>query len=122
MEEKQVNWRTLGDRIADMRLSRGLIQFQLAELTGHSRVFIGYIEQGKRGGTILTYLEIVSALGYTLNDLVRENWPDPVLDLVSDLNFALGDCSKNEQESIVRIFRELLHMIRMIRKEDPDQV
>ena len=28
MEEKQVNWRTLGDRIADMRLSRGLTQFQ----------------------------------------------------------------------------------------------
>ncbi len=120
MEENRVDFRKLGNRIADMRLSRGITQFQLAEKTGHSRVYIGYIEQGKRKGTILTYLEIVTALGYTLDDLVRDSWPDPVPDLVLELNDALFDCSKEEQESIVRIFRELLHMMRMFRREDPE--
>ena len=45
MEEYRVDFRKLGNRIADMRLSRGITQFQLAEKTGHSRVYIGYIEQ-----------------------------------------------------------------------------
>ena len=56
MDDLKVDWLTIGNRIAEMRLSRGLTQLQLAELTGLSRVYIGYIEQGKRCGTILTYL------------------------------------------------------------------
>jgi len=112
MDEHKVNWRTIGNRIADMRLSRGLTQLQLAELTGLSRVYIGYIEQGKRCGTILTYLDIVSVLGYSLNDLVGGSYPDPDMQLLSELNLALMDCSGDEKETILRIFREMLKLIR----------
>lgn len=100
-----------------MRLSRGITQFRLAEMTGLSRVFIGYIEQGKRSATILTYLDIVTALGYTLNDLVREERPDAVQLLASDLCVALSSCSDGEKEQIVRIFREMLNMIRLFRED-----
>ena len=117
MEEKRIDWRVLGDRIADMRISRGVTQFQLAEMTGLSRVYIGYIEQGKRSATILTYLDIVTALGYTLNDLVREESPDMVQLLASDLCRTLSCCNADEKESIVRIFREMLNMIRMFRED-----
>lgn len=114
MDDHKVNWGTIGNRIADMRLSRGLTQFQLAELTGLSRVYIGYIEQGKRCGTILTYLDIVSVLGYSLNDLVGGNYPDqdPDSQLLSEMSLALMDCSGDEKESILRIFREMLKIIR----------
>ncbi|MBR3334822.1 MAG: hypothetical protein IKG23_11075 [Clostridia bacterium] len=37
MEENRINWRVLGNRIADMRMSRGISQIRLAELTGLSR-------------------------------------------------------------------------------------
>ena len=117
MDDHKVDWCTIGNRIADMRLSRGLTQFQLAELTGLSRVYIGYIEQGKRCGTILTYLDIVSALGFTLNDLVAGNVSDVVRLLVLDLSRTLTDCSDDEKESIVRIFREMLEMIRLLRED-----
>ena len=113
MEANKVNRQMIGNRIADMRLSRGLTQFQLAELTGLSRVYIGYIEQGKRCGSILTCLDIVSVLGYSLNDLVGWNYPDPDTELLSELSLALTDCQGDEKESIVRIFREMLKMIRM---------
>ena len=117
MEENRIDWRILGDRIADMRISRGITQFRLAEMTGLSRVYIGYIEQGKRSATILTYLDIVTALGYTLNDLVREDSPDAVQVLASDLCRTLSCCSADEKDSIVRIFREMLNMIRLFRED-----
>ncbi len=113
MDEMKLDSRILGNRVADMRISRGLTQFQLAELTGLSRVYIGYIEQGKRCATLLKYLDIVSALGYSLNDLVCGSLSDPDTELLSELGVALTDCSGDEKESIVRIFREMLKMIRM---------
>ena len=114
MDDHKVNWRTIGNRIADMRLSRGLTQFQLAELTGLSRVYIGYIEQGKRCGTILTYLDIVSVLGYSLNDLVVGSFPDqdPDSQLLAEMGLALMNCSSDEKESVLRILRELLKLFR----------
>lgn len=115
MDENRMIWCRLGNRIAEMRMSRGITQFQLAEMTGLSRVYIGYIEQGKRCATILTYLDIVTVLGYSLNDLVKEDLSDSTPELVSELSSALTGCSADERESIVRIFREMLHMIRMFR-------
>ena len=122
MEDNRIDWRALGNRIAEMRLSRGITQFQLAEKTGHSRVYIGYIEEGKRSAPLQTCLEIVTALGYSLDDLVRTDAPDPASVLMAELNLALDSCSGNEREQIVRIFREMLHMIRLLRGEDPDTV
>ena len=116
MEEMKLDSRILGNRIADMRISRGLTQFQLAELTGLSRVYIGYLEQGKRCGTILTYLDIVSVLGYSLNDLVGGSYSNPDSEFISELSLALTDCQGDEKEMIVRIFREMLKMIRMYHK------
>ncbi len=113
MEEMKLDSRILGNRIADMRISRGLTQFQLAELTGLSRVYIGYLEQGKRCGTILTYLDIVSVLGYSLNDLVGGSFINPDFELFSELSRVLTGCHEAEKEMIVRIFREMLKMIRM---------
>lgn len=113
MDERKLDNRIIGNRLADMRISRGLSQFQLAELTGLSRVYIGYIEQGKRCPTLLTYLDIVSVLGYSLNDLVGGGISGPDSELLSELSDALTDCSADEKESVVRIFREMLRMIRM---------
>ena len=121
MDERKLNSRIIGNRVADMRISRGLSQFQLAELTGLSRVYIGYIEQGKRCGTLLTYLDIVSVLGYSLNDLVG-GFSVPDTELLSELGSALTNCSEDEKESVVRIFREMLKMIRMFHGVDPGTV
>ena len=114
MDDNRMLWCRLGNRIADMRMSRGLTQFQLAEMTGLSRTYIGYIEQGKRCATVLTCLDIVTVLGYSLNDLVKEDLSDETPELVSELSSALTGCSADERESIVRIFREMLKMIRML--------
>ncbi len=122
MDKNTILWRRIGNRIADMRMSRGISQMRLAEMTGLSRVFIGYIEQGKRSATILTYLDIVTALGYSLDDLVKEDLSDTAPGLVMELNRALTGCSEDEKESVVRIFREMLHMIRLLRGSESTDI
>ena len=119
MEDSKAIWRKIGNRIAEMRISRGLTQYQLAEMTGLSRQYIGFIEQGIRNGTILTYLDIVSALGYSLNDLMDMHRAEIPPELVLELSDLFTACSADEKETIVRIFREMLNMIRMFRKNVP---
>ena len=43
-----INLIHLGNKITRMRMARNMTQFQLAELTGLSEVYIGYIERGQR--------------------------------------------------------------------------
>lgn len=119
MEEYREEWRRLGYRIAEMRMRRKITQSQLAEMTGHSRVYIGYIEQGKRCGPIHVYMEIVEALGYTMNDLVRQDLEEPVSLLLTEISVTLDHCEADEKESAVRILRGLLSIMRMIRGERP---
>ena len=119
MEDNKTTWRKIGNRIALMRISRRLTQYQLAEMTGLSLSYIGFIEQGIRKGTILTYYEIVTALGYSLNDLVDIQRTEIPPELALELSDLLTACRSNEKEAIVGIFREMLGMIRMIRREAP---
>ena len=118
MNDNREVWRRLGSRIAEMRISRGLTQFQLAEKTGLSQNYIGFLEQGIRKGTILTYRDIVTALGYSLNDLFDIHRAEIPPELALDLSDFFTVCSKDEKASIVRIFREMLDMIRTLRKHN----
>ena len=119
MKEYRDEWCRLGSRIAEMRENRNITQTQLAEMTGDSRVYIGYIEQGKRRGPIHVFFEIVTALGYTLDDLFRENLQDPAQGLLREISGTIDDCNMDEKESITQILRGLLHMIRTIRGDRP---
>jgi transcriptional regulator with XRE-family HTH domain len=49
----------IGQRLGQCRRQLGLSQAQLAELTGFSRTYLAYIEQGRRALTI----EVLQALG-----------------------------------------------------------
>ncbi|MBQ2658719.1 MAG: helix-turn-helix transcriptional regulator [Erysipelotrichaceae bacterium] len=114
MDEIKIDWRQLGNRIAEMRMARGITQSNLAEKTGLSETYIGYLEQGKRHGNFDTYLMIVTALGFTLNDLTTDDLKDELSDrLAWELSHALSACGTAEQESIMRIVREMAHVIRM---------
>ena len=119
MEEYSDTWFRLGNRIAEMRMSRGITQTQLAEMTGLSRVYIGYIEQGKRRGPIYIFFRIVTALGYTLDDLFRENLQDSTSGLLREISGKLDNCNTDEKESINQILHGLLHMMRMVDGDHP---
>ena len=72
-----IDWLMLGNRISDMRRSRNMTQLELAERLGTSDVYIGYLEQGKRHGTLETFINIVNILGYSI--YVRKRCKIPCL-------------------------------------------
>lgn len=118
MDEIKIDWRQVGNRIAEMRMARGVTQLYLAEKTGLSETYIGYLEQGKRHGNFDTYLLIVTALGFTLNDLVTVELKNDLSDrLAWELSRALSACGTDERESIMRIVREMTHVIHLFHAE-----
>jgi len=61
--------RSLGLRIRQLRLAKGLTQEQLAHLSGISRQYIGDVERGERNIAIVNIQKIARALGVTLSEL-----------------------------------------------------
>ena len=117
-EENRTDWMKLGNRIAEMRIARGVTQMELAEKTGLSLTYIGYLEQGKRRGTFHTYLQIVLALGFSLNDLVTTDLDNDLAKcLVWELTRVLSACGADEQESVRQIIQDMVRMIRLFRSE-----
>jgi transcriptional regulator with XRE-family HTH domain len=61
--------KSLGLRIRQLRMSKGLTQEQLADLSGISRQYIGDVERGERNIAIVNIEKIARALGVTLREL-----------------------------------------------------
>ncbi len=62
---------TIGKRIKEERLKKGLTQENLAELVGVSNNFISYIETGKKKASLNTIAKIADVLEVTLSDLFK---------------------------------------------------
>ena len=106
----------LGNRITRMRMTKKMTQFELAEMTGLSEVYIGYIERGKRRAALDTYIKIVNALGYTLDDLIGEYLTSQ--DTVSlNLKELLEDCRIEERKLILRLIKEMVDLIHIQRAD-----
>ena len=69
---------------------------------------------GGRGG-VCSACCIVNALSYSLIDLVTDSPPTQDTELIIELALTLTSCPEEEKASIIRIFREMLRMIRLIR-------
>ena len=106
----------LGNRITRMRMTKKMTQFELAEMTGLSEVYIGYIERGKRRAALDTYIKIVNALGYTLDDLIGEYLTSQ--DTVAlNLKELLEDCRIEERKLILRLIKEMVDLVHIQRPD-----
>ena len=118
MDSRKVTLRAIGKRIAEMRHAKGLTQQQLADESNLSCIFISSIEEGKRGCSLSTSEKIVTTLGFTMNDLVGDNFCYPVFaPLSSEVSEALASCNTNEQEAILQFINALVNMIHLFRDE-----
>jgi len=58
-----------GDRVRELRLSKGLSQEELAFRVNIHRTYIGGIERGERNPSLKNIATIANALGVTLSEL-----------------------------------------------------
>lgn len=64
--------RIIGQRIRNYRLSQGLSQEKLAELSGCHPTYIGQLERGEKNATLESIEKISLALGISLSDLFQK--------------------------------------------------
>jgi len=63
--------RRIGDTIRHLREEKSLSQEKFAELTGHHRTYIGFLERGERTPNVATLQRIAEALGIKLSELLN---------------------------------------------------
>ena len=118
MDGYRIDWRKLGNRVAEMRIERGLTQMELAEMTGLSVTYIGYLEQGKRHGKLETYLQLVTVMGYSMNDLTAAQLSNNLTEcLVWEITRALSGCGADKKDLIVQIVRDMVRVIHIFRAD-----
>lgn len=69
MKKSEINIR-IGNRIREIRQSKGLSQEQLAEIAEVHRTYIGMIERAEKNITLVSLDKIVKALGIEIKDLL----------------------------------------------------
>ena len=111
-----INWLKLGSKIQDMRRLKQITQQQLAERSKISDVYLGYIEQGKRRCSIETYIRLVNALGYTLDDLFSEYLTHRKGSVQKTIKDLLDEFSEEETEDLNQIIRTLVKMTKKQRE------
>lgn len=66
----KVNYHTVGERIRNYRLDKGITQEELAFRVNTSSAYISNIENAKKRPSLNKLIEISEVLGVTVNDLI----------------------------------------------------
>ncbi len=61
--------KVLGKKIQKLRKQKGMSQEELAEKLGFSRVYMGYIEQGRESPSLKLVIKLAKKLGVKVEDL-----------------------------------------------------
>jgi len=63
--------KALGRKIQKLRKEKGLTQEELAESLGFSRVYMGYIEQGRENPSLKLLMKLARKFGVKVEDLFK---------------------------------------------------
>ena len=99
--------KTIGQRVRNYRIDKGLSQEKLAELSGCHPTYIGQVERGEKNATLESIEKIASAMNISLAQLFEkigesstDSYPMKCYELVAAK-------SKSEQE---HLYLSLIHI------------
>ena len=64
--------RLVGENVRQLRISRGMTQERLAEVSGFSQQYISDLERGRRNPTVVSLFDLAQALETTPAELVTQ--------------------------------------------------
>lgn len=102
--------KTIGQRVRNYRIDKGLSQEKLAELSGCHPTYIGQVERGEKNATLESIEKIASAMNVSLAQLFEkigesstDSYPMKCYELVAAK-------SKSEQEHLYKMLVEWINI------------
>ncbi len=108
--------KSVGRRIREARLGLGMTQERAAEQAGITGQYWSLIETGRMRGSVNTYLQIVSSLGLTLNDIFYNDAETSRFCKALSLDGLLSDCTDFEKTVISETILSLKDVLLRARK------
>lgn len=105
--KSKLNYRIIGKRIKETREINNLTQEELAERADLSKVFIAYIEIGKRKPSLESIVKISQALDTSIDNILISNTIPTDKDYQLDLSLLLIDCTNYEKRIIIDTIKSL---------------
>ena len=100
---EMVDYKRLGERIAQTRKSQKLSQEKLAELADITATNLSHIERGKIKTSIETLVAIANALNVTSNDLLCDSLNHSTQELKNQIAACLDGCTMQELHLIADV-------------------
>ncbi len=108
MDDQNVNfYKTIGSRIREIRVSKGMSQADLAEKAGLSLPVISSLENAHSKIWLVTFAKIAEALNVSADDILRLNTPLASDSYPEELRKLLDGCSSAETEAILKIAKQV---------------
>ena len=100
-------YQTIGERIREIRTSKGISQAELAEKANLSLPVISSIENARSQTWLITFAKIAEALQVSADDILRLNTPSSVSSHPEELSELLKGCTPAECEAIIKIVKQV---------------
>ena len=100
-------WLNLGQRIADIRRSKGINQLQLAEMADISKEHLSNLERGNKLPSAKTLAKISNALEVSLDTLVGVGNFQSHIEVDVQFQSLLSTYSIAEKDALFAIFRDV---------------
>ena len=108
-------WINLGQRIADLRRSKGISQLCLAEMADISKEHLSNLERGNKLPSAKTLAQIASALDVSLDTLVGVDNAQSHIEIDGQLQSLLSAYSLAEKDALLAIFRDIAHFSAIVK-------
>ncbi len=107
-----LDYKVIGNRIRQIRKSKGWTQAKLAEKSDIDAAYISHIERGVTKLSLPTLISIVNALGTTLDEVVYTNLDKSSHISHGMINELLADCTPEEISSMVEVMISVKKVLR----------
>lgn len=95
------NYVSIGKRIRNLRMKKGLTQMELAEMIEKSTSTISYIETGVKSMSLDTFVSIANVLGVSADELLLDSLENTTNLSAKEYTSLLRDCSEYERRVLL---------------------
>lgn len=104
---KEINFETIGKKLREIRISKGLTQEYVANMADVNTSHISNIENNRVKISLQTLVHVCNALGVTIDYILTEEYNDTLSAIDQEILRQLQLCAPDTKERILKIIQAL---------------